>query len=145
MDSVRFARKTKSGFCACVVTFKWTRSRFARKTKSGFCACVVTFKWTRSVSRERRNLVSAHVPSYFIRSLPNDPEAVAVLIKGCSDVNEGASYSSAAPDKQCKLTSTFLSRFLTNLVHKTYFTICFISCLYMFRAHVLIIRRSKLH
>ena len=26
-----------------------------------------------------------------------------------------------------------------------YFTISFISCLYMFRAHVLIIRRSKLH
>jgi hypothetical protein len=38
--------------------------RFARKTKSGFCACVVTFKWTRSVSRERRNLVSAHVLSH---------------------------------------------------------------------------------
>ena len=39
--------------------------RFARKTKSGFCACPVTFKWTRSVSRERRNLVSAHMPSHF--------------------------------------------------------------------------------
>ena len=45
--------------------------RFARKTKSGFCACVVTFKWTRSVSRERRNLVSAHVSSHFKRALPD--------------------------------------------------------------------------
>jgi len=31
------------------------------------------------------------------------------------------------------------------LMHKICFTISFISCLYMFRAHVLIIRRSKLH
>jgi len=30
-------------------------------------------------------------------------------------------------------------------MHKTCFTVSFISCLYMFRAHVLIIRRSKLH
>jgi len=34
---------------------------------------------------------------------------------------------------------------ITNLTHKICFTISFISCLYMFRAHVLIIRRSKLH
>ena len=39
----------------------------------------------------------------------------------------------------------YLSRYLTNLMHKICFTISFISCLYMFRAHVLIIRRSKLH
>jgi hypothetical protein len=38
-----------------------------------------------------------------------------------------------------------LSRYLTNLIHKICFTISFITCLYMFRAHVLIIRRSKLH
>ena len=38
-----------------------------------------------------------------------------------------------------------LSRYLTNLMHKICFTVSFISCLYMFRAHVLIIRRSKLH
>ena len=38
-----------------------------------------------------------------------------------------------------------LSRYLTNLMHKSCFTISFISCLYTFRAHVLIIRRSKLH
>jgi len=38
-----------------------------------------------------------------------------------------------------------LSHYLTNLMHKICFTISFISCLYMFRAHVLIIRRSKLH
>ena len=30
-------------------------------------------------------------------------------------------------------------------MHKICFTVGFISCLYMFRAHVLIIRRSKLH
>ena len=30
-------------------------------------------------------------------------------------------------------------------MHKICFTISFISCIYMFRAHVLIIRRSKLH
>jgi len=38
-----------------------------------------------------------------------------------------------------------LSQYLTNLMHKICFTISFISCLYMFRAHVLIIRRSKLY
>ena len=38
-----------------------------------------------------------------------------------------------------------LSQYLTNLIHKICFTISFISCLYMFRAHVFIIRRSKLH
>ena len=40
--------------------------------------------------------------------------------------------------------SIFIS-YLTNLMHKICFTISFISCLYMFRAHVLIIRKSKLH
>jgi len=38
-----------------------------------------------------------------------------------------------------------LSQYLTNLMHKIYFTVSFISCLYMFRIHVLIIRRSKLY
>ena len=38
-----------------------------------------------------------------------------------------------------------LSQYLNNLMHKICFTISFISCVYMFRAHVLIIRRSKLH
>jgi len=33
----------------------------------------------------------------------------------------------------------FLSQYLTNLMHKICFTISFISCLHMFRAHVLII------
>jgi len=37
------------------------------------------------------------------------------------------------------------SQYLTNLLHKICFAISFISCLYMFRAHVFIIRRSKLH
>ena len=30
-------------------------------------------------------------------------------------------------------------------MHKICFTISFISCLYMFRTHVLIVRKSKLH
>jgi len=34
---------------------------------------------------------------------------------------------------------------LINFMHKICFIISFISCFYMFRAHVLIIRRSKLH
>ena len=41
--------------------------------------------------------------------------------------------------------SVYLSVYLTNLMQKICFTISFISCLYMFRAHVLIIRRSKLY
>jgi len=41
--------------------------------------------------------------------------------------------------------SVYLSQYLTNLMQKICFTISFISCLYMFRAHVLIIWRSKLH
>jgi len=41
--------------------------------------------------------------------------------------------------------SVYLSQYLTNLMQKTYFIISFISCLHMFRAHVLIIRRSKLY
>jgi len=40
---------------------------------------------------------------------------------------------------------TDLSQYLTNLMHTICFTISFISCLYMFRAHVLIIRRLKLY
>jgi len=39
----------------------------------------------------------------------------------------------------------YLSHYLTNLTHKICFTISFISSLYMFRAHVLIVRRSQLH
>ena len=39
----------------------------------------------------------------------------------------------------------YLSKYLTNLIHKICFRISFISYLYMFRAHVLIIKRSKLH
>ena len=45
----------------------------------------------------------------------------------------------------CTSHSYFLSQYLTNLIHKICFAISFISCLYMFRAHVLIIRRSKLY
>jgi len=41
--------------------------------------------------------------------------------------------------------SVYLSQYLTNLMHKICFTVSFISFLYMFLAHVLIIRRSKSH
>jgi len=47
--------------------------------------------------------------------------------------------------KHLKFLTTFLSQYLTNLMNKICFTISFISCLYMLRTHVLIIRRSKLH
>jgi len=43
------------------------------------------------------------------------------------------------------MSKLFLSQYLTNLVHKMFYTISFISCLYMFRSQALIIRRSKLH
>jgi len=38
---------------------------------------------------------------------------------------------------KCGLRTQYLSQYLTNLMHKICFTISFISCLYMFRAHVL--------
>jgi len=41
-------------------------------------------------------------------------------------------------------TSVYLSQELNNFIHKICFTISFISCLYMFRAYVLIMRNSKL-
>jgi len=45
----------------------------------------------------------------------------------------------------CRCISVYLSQYLTNLMQKICFTVSFISWRYMFRAHVLIIRRSKLH
>jgi len=41
--------------------------------------------------------------------------------------------------------SETVSLYLTKFMHKICFTISFISCLYMFGAHVLIIKKSKLH
>jgi len=43
------------------------------------------------------------------------------------------------------VTDFFLSQYSTNLMHKICLTVTFISCLYMFRAHMLIIRMSKLY
>jgi len=57
--------------------------------------------------------------------------------------NIGYVLSISVP-RDATIHSLFIS-VLTNLMHKICFTISFISCLYMFRAHVLIIRRSKLH
>ena len=62
-------------------------------------------------------------------------EAVAVELKQC----EGGA------EANCTILNIFLSQYLTSLLHKICFTIGFISCLCMFRAHVLIIRRSKSH
>ena len=36
-----------------------------------------------------------------------------------------------------RASTVYLSHYLTNLMHKICFTVSFISCLYMFRAHVL--------
>ena len=47
--------------------------------------------------------------------------------------------------KNDRFSKVYLSQYLTNLMHKICFTIRFISCLYMFRAHVLTITWSKLH
>ena len=41
--------------------------------------------------------------------------------------------------------SVYLSQYLTKSMYKICSTTSFISCLYMFRAYVIIIRRSKLH
>ena len=41
--------------------------------------------------------------------------------------------------------SVYLSQFLTNLMNKMLFYNKFISCFYMFRAHVFIVMSSKLH
>jgi len=38
----------------------------------------------------------------------------------------------------------YLSQYFTNLMYKICFTVSFISCFYMFRAHVLIIRRHEM-
>ena len=87
--------KTKSGFCACAITFQveiWflrlcyhisrrnlvsahVLSHF--KTKSGFCACAITFQdeiWFLRLCYHisRRNLVSALVLSHFKRSLRHE-------------------------------------------------------------------------
>jgi len=47
--------------------------------------------------------------------------------------------------KRQTVCTCFLYHHLPKLMHKICFKISFISCVYMFRAHVLIIRRSKLH
>jgi len=47
---------------------------------------------------------------------------------------------SCAQDVTFALLLTCLSQYSTNLMHKICFTISFISCLYMFRAHVPVIR-----
>jgi len=44
------------------------------------------------------------------------------------------------PLRRCTTVDCDLTQYLTNFMHKICFTISFISCLYMFRAHVLIIR-----
>ena len=69
----------------------------------------------------------------------------------CHDTTKGHRFGAVLTankgkdNAQANKTKQYLSQYLINLRHKICFTISFISCLYMFRAHVLIIRRSKLH
>jgi hypothetical protein len=53
-------------------------------------------------------------------------------------------YSCLASEKEIK-SKHHLSQYFTTSMHTLCLTISFMSCLYMFRAHVLTIRRSKLH
>jgi len=46
--------------------------------------------------------------------------------------------------QKSKYVAEYLSQYLTNLMHKFCFAISFISCLYMFRAHVLETRDGHL-
>jgi len=67
-------------------------------------------------------------------------------IKMCGSTTRWVPYH--LNGEQCSIFWHFADRasqYLTNLMHKICFTVSFIQCLYMFRAHVLIIRRSKLH
>jgi len=57
--------------------------------------------------------------------------------------NTGSAKKMYTHFNERKLYVVYLSQYLTNLMHKICFTISFISCLYMFRAHMLIIRRSS--
>ena len=71
------------------------------------------------------------------------------LSTGFTEISQEPSKSPVRPRRILTFCwpciSVYLSQYLTNLMHKICFTISFISCLYTFRAHVLIIRRSKLH
>jgi len=60
-------------------------------------------------------------------------------------LNVNSTYFLFAKWPQQIFKNIYLSQYLTNLMHKICITISFISGLYMFRAHVLIIRRSKLY
>jgi len=82
--------KTKSSFCGST-HFNWplphacARTHHTGKTKSGFCACAVTFQlvsttYTHTHTHtpyhtipERQNLVSARVPPHLNRPLPPPP------------------------------------------------------------------------
>jgi len=74
-----------------------------------------------------------------MRNADNLPPSCAVVTKS-GNLNF---LEPSGPNQACN--GTDLPIYLTKLMHKICFTVSFISCLYMFRAHVLIIRRSKLH
>jgi len=140
------------------------------------CACVTShtrFPWSQLVSCGRGggggyrvNVVTLHydeVSSYMkikvISSTCNASEWVSewvtisafklICISPDNNIRPYELLSPTNAGNNMAGTRTYavdLSQYLTNLVHKICFTIIFISCLYMFRAHVfIIIRRSKLH
>ena len=73
-----------------------------------------------------------------VLQVPNIPKITCI--------SEVVHYPVFGTDKIVKQqTQYFCLSNLTNLMHKILFYNKFISWLYMFRAHVLIVRRSKLH
>ena len=55
----------------------------------------------------------------------------------CASESSGFDVADWKWSKRTVTITKYLSQYLTNLMYKIYFTISFISCLYMFRAHVL--------
>ena len=66
---------------------------FRRKTNSGFCACAITFQLASTLVRfaERRNLVSARVPSHFNWPLhsPVSPKDEIWFLRVCHHFSTG--------------------------------------------------------
>ena len=76
---IRFARKTKSGLCACAITFqKQSNNMNGYLLTQMRTPRLSVVDWTDAPAdlnvlgrfAERRNLISARVPSHFKRSLP---------------------------------------------------------------------------
>jgi len=86
--------------------------------------------------------------SYFLCSyLPPIWSVLETVVTVLCNPDDGCCWRPKHVEWTCRIINRLLclSQYLTNLMHKICFTISFISCLYVFRAHVFIIRRSKLH